>query len=503
MEPNTERRLEFFIGATKRDLSQARLAVIEAVLSARHMPSGMELWAAGTDPLLKDIAAHLESCDVHIILMGARYGEYIRGVKKKIGFTEWEYLQSKGHRPVLTFMLDDEAFKAERKKVLKADPRERDKESDLLRFRKELKKDRFCVPFENSRAGIEKLGRQCVNAIHELINAGRVASDVGWIRASSSDATTLRRIRENSFLTRDIAQLQKFSILGTRVALEAESKARMAITFWDEMKGRIRRQKYWNLFFESGSTLAFVSDRFERSTLSDDPKEPWRIRTNNVLTLLELLLYTNVNVHRFPDSAPDPEDKYGAIFPPDWRRIHEPTPPRPRMLYTGESAAVTDMRERLRSVGPKTLFLATASGWDTTHPRRQFRGPHVGSHPNMLFKRALFTTGLPVVIFLTAAKFGNPFVVGNCYPVFGPGCLLKDALSKYPIALCIGYDRKGYFTKRPRAVSRESASRNPLAKIRKTANDLGFEFVYADREDEFGGTIIRANAPFKKLFAIS
>jgi hypothetical protein len=55
-------KLEIFIGATKRDLGDAREILINAVLESGHIPSGIELWASGADPLLYDIKKHLERC---------------------------------------------------------------------------------------------------------------------------------------------------------------------------------------------------------------------------------------------------------------------------------------------------------------------------------------------------------------------------------------------------------------------------------------------------------
>ena len=78
-----------------------------------------------------------------------------------------------------------------------------------------------------------------------------------------------------------------------------------------------------------------------------------------------------------------------------------------------------------------------------------------------MFKRALFTTEKPVVIFLTAEKLGDPFESGKCYPIFGPDEPMEIALEKYPMALCVGYDR-----------SMESPTRRELDRdIREERND--------------------------------
>ena len=69
MKDHYDHKLEFFIGSTKHDLSAVREKLIIAVLEAKQVPSGMELWASGSEPLLTDIADHLQQCDAHIIIV--------------------------------------------------------------------------------------------------------------------------------------------------------------------------------------------------------------------------------------------------------------------------------------------------------------------------------------------------------------------------------------------------------------------------------------------------
>lgn len=493
----SNRKLEFFIGCTRRDLGKASKKLIDAVLEAKHIPSGMELFSAGIDPLLDDIARHLNQCDVHILVLGARYGEYIAG--EEIGFTEWEYNQSRGKRPILAFLLNDAEFEKEREKAVKEDSREEAKEDALIRFRDELKRSRFCKFFSNTRSGIEELGRLCINSIHQLINESRLDENVGWIRASSQELLTLRQISKNKFLDREIRRMREFSIVGDRVKIDEASKETEAQEFWETMMGPIRRNGYRKLFFESGSTLSYVSEVFEKYVLrSDNESGSWRIWTNNVLALLQLLLYTDVDVRRFPPFAPDPEDKYGAIFPREWHPLTERTPSNPRKLYQTEVDAVNEMKQRLHKFGEKTLFLATTSGWDLDHKSKNFQGPHVGSHPNMLFKRAIFTTGCPVVIFLTAEKLGDPFKAGKCFPIFGPDEPLDDALTNYPLALCVGYDQTLQSDTRWPLDRDVREEQNDPSNILKILNELGFREIYTEN-GECAGTIVAGNSSFNDL----
>jgi hypothetical protein len=337
-----------------------------------------------------------------------------------------------------------------------------------------------------------------------------VDEGAGWIRASSKEASTLRQIRANRFLERELDRLREFSRPGERIVYDRISKKTLALEFWEVMQTRIRRYGYQNLFFESGSTLVYVSDQFERFVLgnSEDMKF-WHIWTNNVITLLQFLLYTEVDVSRFPPSAPDPKDKYYAILPRNWGGIYEKPPQKPRSLRNSkkslsETKAVADMRQELRKFGEKALILATASGWDLNHKRRHFHGPHVGTHPNFLFKRALFTTGQPVVIFLNAEKLGDPFKAGICYPIFGPDLPLNEALEKYPLAVCVGYDLGMKSPTRDEKLNSENGKkerkeRNKPKRICKILHMLGFKHDYAPELYRETGAIIAGNTRFKKL----
>jgi hypothetical protein len=229
------------------------------------------------------------------------------------------------------------------------------------------------------------------------------------------------------------------------------------------------------------------------------------------------MLFTDGLIQRVPPVAPDPGDPYGAIFTKACLEAFEDPPDRPRAFYKKEMDAVRELIALLRAAGDKRVVLAAASGWDTTHPEKGFRGPHVGSHANMLFKRAIFMTGLPVVLFLTRhkvdptyheARFKSrmdaaPSEAGThyCYPVFGEELPLEKALIETPLALCVGFDRD---------------TRDGATDIRAIGNSLktildpalagaGFEMGYASKEFSLdgqwaSGAFMAANEKFRRAF---
>jgi len=478
MNTQFTRKLEIFVGATRRDLGAARQAVINAILMKGHIPSGMELWAAGNQPPLEVIARYLERCDAHILLVGAHYGSLIEG-PDSISFTEWEYQQSKGKRPILPFLFDSQSLRRARsnERGLKRRIKEHSERLDLLRA--ELLKTKYVKEFSNDPKRLGELQKEAILAIDELLQSDDVPLNAGWIRGDSTEARTALDIANNPFLKRELDQLRQFSTLGSRVGLDVGSKEALANAFWWNMQGRIRRHEYFHLFFESGSTIAYLSDEFVRLVLtSNQDAEGWHIRTNNVLSLVYFGLHTPIDASRFPMGIPDPDDKYGAIFPNEWRLLHEPPPKRPRKLYPKEKKAVDDMRDAFNKVPGRQLVLAAASGLDLDNKVQNFRGPHVGSHPNMLFKRSIFTSGCPVVLFISAEKLGNPFRLHRCYSVFGPDEPWKEAVIKYPMAVCVGYEWPKQSKATPGISSQEVEHRNNASYIRDSLHKLGFNVDY-------------------------
>jgi len=45
MNDELKRKLEFFVGGTRRDLGDASKKLIDTIFKAKHIASGMELWA--------------------------------------------------------------------------------------------------------------------------------------------------------------------------------------------------------------------------------------------------------------------------------------------------------------------------------------------------------------------------------------------------------------------------------------------------------------------------
>lgn len=65
-------------------------------------------------------------------------------------------------------------------------------------------------------------------------------------------------------------------------------------------------------------------------------------------------------------------------------------------------------------------------------------GPHVGSYHNKVFKRFMYATKVPVVLFITADKIDCEIEVGKCHFILDNDFSWKEFYANHPVAFCVG-----------------------------------------------------------------
>ncbi|MEB3312161.1 MAG: DUF4062 domain-containing protein [Snowella sp.] len=68
------RKLQVFVSSTYLDLKSERQAAVEAILTAGHIPAGMELFSAGDQSQWEVIKEWIDESDVFLLILGGRYG---------------------------------------------------------------------------------------------------------------------------------------------------------------------------------------------------------------------------------------------------------------------------------------------------------------------------------------------------------------------------------------------------------------------------------------------
>jgi GTPase SAR1 family protein len=84
-----ERRYQVFVSSTFDDLKAEREEVLKALLEARCIPAGMELFPASNDEQWSLIKRVIDECDYFIVIVGNRYGTIAK--PRKMSYTEAEY----------------------------------------------------------------------------------------------------------------------------------------------------------------------------------------------------------------------------------------------------------------------------------------------------------------------------------------------------------------------------------------------------------------------------
>lgn len=249
----------------------------------------------------------------------------------------------------------------------------------------------------------------------------------GWVKGAFYDRASEQislgqTVSQNPFFKRFVKRLRSFRTLSRRTVRSRVQKLAMSEFFWEAFLPRLCECHVKRLFFESGSTIAYLSHEFMQRM-----KRPWVgkwisetdlvIDTNNILTYLDFVLAEPnadpVQCHLRP---PAPADTYyGATFGRELAALNEMWPPmQPRKLSSKAKAACKKLL-RMFDFQSDSLILMTASGLDNSTDG--FRGPHVGSYYNTLMKRVLLESAAPAILVMEESKMFKEFRRGRCFPV--------------------------------------------------------------------------------------
>jgi len=244
----------------------------------------------------------------------------------------------------------------------------------------------------------------------------------------------------NPFWRRFAARIGQWTTLEARFNVNAALKQAAAEFFLDLYFDTLSKAQLSRFFFESGSSIAFLSEGFA-SHLNRTPRATGiTIETNNIMSYMEFVLSQSSPVQLYPAGLP--ERKYGAVFGGDLARLTVPA--RGAHPITGRARELVDefrlhFTEQYSQLG--VIFGAT-SGISADPPETP-SGPHVGSYHNMLFKRALLESGAPIIIFADADKLPRPFRPSRCFHVCDDDFSWQYACHTVPLAIVAAFRSEG------------------------------------------------------------
>lgn len=264
-----------------------------------------------------------------------------------------------------------------------------------------------------------------------------------YLIALQGTVRTLDRINEpseapdptyfpNRFFQRLTSRMSQWWVVDHRSHMNPTLKQAIADFVLDRYLRLLVGAGVFKLFFESGSSIALLSQAFA-TRLDDGWLKLWAefdIETNNIFSYLEFLIAPSQRTSLYPQGPPD--HKYGATF---GRLLSiEPTENRDGVIADRAREVMEEFRDHFKSrYQEKGLIFAAASGidWD--------RGPHVGSYPNMLFKRSQLESHCPTIILLDEDKAANPFNPLTCYAVCDQEFSWAHVRREVPLALACAF----------------------------------------------------------------
>jgi len=101
-----KKKLQVFISSTFTDLKQERQAAVEAILTAGHIPAGMELFTAGNESQMNVIKRWIDESDIYLLILGGRYGSLEPLTTKSYIHLEYEYALEK-EKPLFAVVIDE------------------------------------------------------------------------------------------------------------------------------------------------------------------------------------------------------------------------------------------------------------------------------------------------------------------------------------------------------------------------------------------------------------
>lgn len=104
-----DRKLQVFVSSTYWDLKEERQAAVEAILTAGHIPAGMELFTAGDETQMEVIRRWIDDSDIYLLILGGRYGSIEPTSEKSYTHLEYEYAIQRG-KPFFAVVMNEEAL---------------------------------------------------------------------------------------------------------------------------------------------------------------------------------------------------------------------------------------------------------------------------------------------------------------------------------------------------------------------------------------------------------
>ncbi len=220
------KRLQVFVSSTFSDLREERQAAVEAILSAGHIPAGMELFSAGDESQMEVIKQWIDESDVYLLILGGRYGSIDPKSGKSYTQLEYEYAIETS-KPFFACVIKEEAIESRVQKYGLEMIDKNQKELDAFRTIVQNKIVEFWEDTKDIKLAI----------INKLGQLSRRDDLVGWVRANQQ-ANLPALSDEMARLSKENAEL--------RDRLGSKSEASIHGLSYIQLKKLLQKKELWN-----------------------------------------------------------------------------------------------------------------------------------------------------------------------------------------------------------------------------------------------------------------
>jgi hypothetical protein len=281
------KRLQVFVSSTFSDLRDERQAAVEAILSAGHIPAGMELFAAGDESQMEVIKQWIDESDVYLLILGGRYGSIEPKMGKSYTQLEYEYALDKG-KPLFACVLKETALDARVKKHGMDMIDKYPKELDMFRELVQTKMVEFWEDPKDIQLAI-------VRTLNQL---ARREDLIGWVRPQQ-EADLPALSNEMARLSKENAEL--------RSQLDTKSEAHINGLSYSQLKTLLQKKELWDYITSNMQELrglAFPSPQVQ-ALAELGLMGRWKENSSRYqLTDAGRMLMNNIEFEKMPPPAP-------------------------------------------------------------------------------------------------------------------------------------------------------------------------------------------------------
>jgi hypothetical protein len=171
-----KRKLQIFLSSTYEDLIDHRLAAMEAILAAGHIPAAMEQFSPGDETAWDKIKRWIDESDAFILIFGGRYGSINPESGKSYVEMEYEYAIER-KKPFFAVVVSDKHHE-ERLREFGSKVDERENPEKYKRFRAAVTK--WHCKFWDDKKDIQNV------IFQKLPEWGQREDLIGWVRGDEA-----------------------------------------------------------------------------------------------------------------------------------------------------------------------------------------------------------------------------------------------------------------------------------------------------------------------------